>query len=107
LLGPFQFETPRGHAVDATIGEISTREVCVHQDGRLEPRPAEVRPLEVRVAEVRPVEVRSAKVRPAEVRLAEVRPAEARVAEVRPAVAATAEADRAGASVDLPEERSP
>src|SRR5262249_12513857 len=84
LLRLLQFWTPRGYAVEATAGEISTRQVGFYHRGRLEARLAEVRSAEVRLAEVSPAEVRLAEVRPAEASLAEVRLAEVRSAEVRP-----------------------
>src|SRR5437667_52883 len=60
------FRPPCRYAVDAAAGEVSTREVRVHQAGRLEVRPAEVRP-----GEVGPVEVCLHQVRPVELRPAE------------------------------------
>src|SRR5215472_8405349 len=90
-----QFQTPCGHAIDATASEVSARKVSAHQSDSFEVRPAEVRPAEVRVLQVCPAEVRFAKLRPAEVRPAEVRPEEVRPPEVRPAELRHAEVRRA------------
>jgi hypothetical protein len=43
LLGPIQFQIPRGYPVDATAGKISTRKACVPQARAAEVRAAEAR----------------------------------------------------------------